>query len=155
MADHPGQPLKFPSVDELQKKIDDYFRTCDERTCEKYVKDVGIVYLKDPAPYTVSGLACFLDTSRETLINYEEKEAYFDTIKRAKNRCLADSERRLYDDFTPGVIFSMKNNYGWKDNSEINHKNNDGKFDSSPPIIINCKDAETKKLLDDMVKDAV
>jgi len=33
---------------------------------------------------TVSGLALALKTSRETLINYEEREKYFDTIKDAK-----------------------------------------------------------------------
>ena len=33
---------------------------------------------------TISGLAVALDTSRRTLVNYEEKEEFFHTIKEAK-----------------------------------------------------------------------
>lgn len=100
-----GRPLKFKSVEELQEKIDKYFADCDEQ--EK--------------PYTVSGLAVALDTNRTTLINYEEKSEFFNTIKKAKAKIEAYNEEMLYNKNIPttGVIFNLKNNYGWKDKQEI------------------------------------
>jgi len=120
---HPGgRPLKFSSPEMLQEKIDAYFKYCDEYTEEKYVKDVGAVKIKSPRAYLVSGLAVWLDTSRETLLNYEDdRPEYSDTIKRAKAKCLQDSESRLFHDFTPGVIFSMKNNWHFVDKTEIDN----------------------------------
>lgn len=99
-----GRPLKFKSVKELQKKIDEYFAMCDEKG----------------KPYTVSGLAYYLDTSRRTLLDYEEKNDEFShTIKRAKQRIEAFVEESLW---TPkianGVAFNLKNNFGWKDKTE-------------------------------------
>ena len=64
----PGRPLKFESVEELQKKIDEYFATEPEKT------------------WTITGLALALDTDRTTLINYEERPEYFDAIKKAKEK---------------------------------------------------------------------
>ena len=89
----------------MQDDIDKYFAECDEK--EK--------------PYTVSGLAYALDTNRQTLLNYEEKEQFFDTIKRAKAKIELFNEEMLYnkDVSTTGVIFNLKNNYGWKDKQEI------------------------------------
>ena len=100
-----GRPLKFKSVKEMQSVIDKYFDECD----------------RDERPYTVSGLAYALNTNRQTLLNYEENEEFFDTIKRAKARIEIFNEELLYDKNAPtaGVIFNLKNNYGWKDKQEI------------------------------------
>lgn len=99
-----GRPLKFKSVEELQDKIDKYFTMCDDKD----------------KPYTISGLAVALDTSRQTLINYEDKEQYFDTIKRAKQKIEAYAEELLCKGGNAaGVIFSLKNNYKWVDKQEI------------------------------------
>lgn len=100
-----GRPLKYTSVEDMQKDIDKYFAECDE----------------NGKPYTVSGLAYALGTNRQTLINYEEKEGFFDTIKSAKAKIELFNEEMLYnkDVSTTGVIFNLKNNYGWKDKQEI------------------------------------
>ena len=66
MTRNVGRPLKFESVQELQDKIDLYF--------EETAKD----------EWTITGLALALDTYRQTLINYEEKDEFMDTIKKAK-----------------------------------------------------------------------
>ena len=104
MADT-GRPMKYKSVKAMQSDIDDYFKECDE----------------SGRPYTVSGLAYALGTNRQTLLNYEEKEEFFDTIKRAKAKIELFNEELLYnkDVSTTGVIFNLKNNYGWKDKQEI------------------------------------
>lgn len=105
-----GRPLKFPSVEGLQKQIDEYFKECDKLNKDKITK-----------PYTITGLAVYLDTDRQTLINYTDKEQYFDTIKRAKERILQFQEENAMIGNTNTVfsIFSLKNNYGWCDKVEV------------------------------------
>jgi hypothetical protein len=99
-----GRPLKFKTVKELQKKIDAYFKKCDE----------------DKDPYTITGLALALDTSRQGLINYDEKEGFIDTIKKAKLKVENYLETKsLKGDIVPVItIFNLKNNFGWKDKTE-------------------------------------
>lgn len=97
-----GKPLKFKSVEELQEKIDAYFAGCDEEN----------------EPITITGLALALDTSRETLCNYEEKEDYFDTIKKAKLKVENAYEKRLVRRGNGGDVFALKN-FGWKDTKDI------------------------------------
>lgn len=97
-----GRPAKYKSKEELQVKIDAYFKGCDE------VHE----------PYTVTGLGLALDMSRQDLINYSNKEEFFDTIKKAKQRVENYLEKRLITDSNSGVIFNLKNNYGWKDKQE-------------------------------------
>ena len=103
-----GRPLKFPSVEELQKKIDDYFHDRDATG----------------KPYTITGLALWLDaSSRECLLNYQEKDDYFDTITRAKLRCQEFAESQLYTaKSSNGAIFALKN-YGWSDARQVDIQN--------------------------------
>jgi hypothetical protein len=116
-----GRPLKFGNVEELEKKIEEYFATTGWQQREVYNKKKGEVQMVPVyEPATVTGLAVFLDTSRETLVNYEEKKEYFDAIKKAKDRC----EHSLEYGATLGeinpiwAIFASKNNYGWRDKTE-------------------------------------
>lgn len=99
-----GRPLKYNSVEELQVLIDEYFSNCDSTG----------------KPYTITGLALALDMTRQGLINYEEREEFLDTIKKAKLKVEGYAEEQLYKGGnTAGVIFSLKNNYGWVDKQEI------------------------------------
>lgn len=99
-----GRPLKFESPEAMQELIDAYFKRCDI----------------EEEPYTITGLALALDTDRHTLINYGNKEEFFHTIKKAKLRVENYAEKLLVSGKgnVTGVIFSMKNNYGWKDKTE-------------------------------------
>ena len=99
-----GRPLKFPSVEELQKKIDDYFE--DREATGK--------------PITVTGLCLWLDaTSREVIMNYQNKDEYTDTLLRAKLRCQEFAESQLYTaKSSNGPIFALKN-FGWSDAKQI------------------------------------
>lgn len=99
-----SRPLKFKSVEELQEKIDQYFMMCDEKD----------------KPYTITGLALALDTTRRTLLDYEEKDEFSHTVKKAKLRCENYAEENLFTSKnTAGIIFNMKNNYDWRDKQEI------------------------------------
>lgn len=110
-----GRPLKFQSAEELQKMIDAYFANCD----------------KKKKPYTITGLALALDTTRDILLAYEERDEFSNAIKKAKLRCQAYAEEQLFTNRnTAGVIFNMVNNYGWKNKQDID--NNIGNKDGKP-----------------------
>lgn len=127
--DKVGRPLKFQTKEELQEKIDAYYKSCWTQKIDMFgnpifEKDKNGNKTDKPVliqfkPYTITGLAVFLDTSRETLINYQEREEFFDAIKRAKEKCHAFAEESLFVGKNPsGAIFNLKNNYGWKDKNE-------------------------------------
>ena len=99
-----GRPRKYNTVEEMQEVIDNYFMERDMK---------GL-------PYTVSGLALALGMTRETLLRYEENDIFSDTIKRAKQKIEEYVETRLFvSGIATGVIFNLKNNFGWKDKQEI------------------------------------
>lgn len=97
-----GRPLKFATVEDMQRQIDDYFAVC----------------LKTEEPLTITGLAIALDTDRQTLLNYEKRDEYFDTVKRAKSIIENAYEKRLIQNGRAGDIFALKN-FGWRDKQEI------------------------------------
>lgn len=103
---HPGgRPLKFKTVEELEYKIELWL---SERKNQKL-------------PLTITSLAVYLDTSRETLLDYEDKDEYSDAIKKAKMLCHQYAEDALFRETgqVAGAIFSLKNNYDWRDKSEL------------------------------------
>lgn len=53
-------------------------------------------------------------------MNYEEKEEYFDTIKKAKEMVHNAYELDLREKGRSGDIFALKN-FGWSDKQEVDH----------------------------------
>lgn len=106
-----GRPLKFDSVEVLERLIEKYFDSEDAHI----VLDDGA---RVPAP-TMSGLALYLDMDRKTLYNYSKKAQFFPTIKRAKARVEQYLEKRLYGQAVTGTIFSLKNNFDWQDKTAV------------------------------------
>lgn len=100
--------LKYKTQEQLQKGIDAYFKECDEK--EK--------------PYTMSGLALSLGIDRVTLINYGKSDLFFTLVKEAKDKVQAQLEENalMGKGNATFTIFNLKNNYGWKDNLEIDGK---------------------------------
>lgn len=122
---HPGgRPPKFKNVEEMETLINDFFLDCDQKN----------------EPYTITGLALWLDTTRETLLDYQDKDEFSDAIKRAKLRCQNWVEKgALMNKVNPtSAIFNLKNNYGWKDKTEQELTNPDGNLKT---IIINKSNA--------------
>lgn len=115
-----GRPLKFDSAEQLQKQIDDYFRSCTKEVVERDGEgNITDTYEVQTRPYTITGLALSLDTSRKVLLEYEDKDEFSNTIKRAKLRIENFAEESLFTSKqTAGVIFNMVNNYGWKNKQE-------------------------------------
>lgn len=70
-------------------------------------------------PLTITGLAVHLGTTRELLNNYSKTDYFHDTIKKARSIIHNYSEESLWTPMiTSGVIFNLKNNWGWKDQTE-------------------------------------
>lgn len=99
-----GRPPLFNTAEELEELIDNYFLYCKE-------------YNK---PYTISGLALFLGIDRKSLNNYSHKEKFFPIVKRARDRVENYLEETLMQKDKPtGIIFNLKNNFGWVDKQEV------------------------------------
>jgi len=132
-----ARPPKYTDadIDEVQRLIDQYFIDCDGKPIMVKDPDTGedIPYLDkygQPVmigvrPATVTGLCIALGfTTRQALINYEDEgrdnPLLVDAITRAKLRCHQYAEARLYDkDGANGAKFSLANNFGWVDRSEV------------------------------------
>lgn len=133
-----GRPAKWETPEQLEDLCNQYFESCwefvrDEDGNHK-LNDKG---QKNPVrqlkPYTVSGLAVFLGTNRMTLLNYQEKDGFFYTIKKAKAIIEAYVEERLFQGKATGPIFNLKNNFpGWKEKFELNTVNANLNADMAP-----------------------
>ena len=136
-----GRPLKFPAVKDMASKIDDYFNSI---TITKSVFDHVVTgqdvngndvfdkiprlnnggkqiyqtdYLEIP---TILGMCSYLGISRSRLLEYEIREEYRDTIKKAKEKVEQYLEEQLHRTTqVAGIIFNLKNNFGWKDTQTI------------------------------------
>lgn len=101
-----GRPLKFKTEEELQKKIDSYFKKTKK------------------SEWTITGLALALDTYRDVLIDYEnekydeEDKKYSNAIKKAKLKVENSYELDLKKYGRSGTIFALKN-FRWKDNQGL------------------------------------
>lgn len=122
-----GRPPKYTKAEIMQYKINKYFESCfvpsRNKKGEILFDEKGNVIKIQVRPFTVSGLADALDMSRQSLLNYSEKEEFFDTIMRAKRKCEVYAEEMLFDkNSTNGAKFSLANNFeGWREKQELEH----------------------------------
>lgn len=107
-----GRPPKYKTKSVLSRKVNEYFENSGTKT-----KDGAFTL------YTVQGLCVYLDICRDTLNEYEKKEEFSDTIKRAKKKIEKNNlEGATLGYFSvPMTIFNLKNNFGWKDTQNIEH----------------------------------
>jgi len=104
-----GRPPMYSDPDVMQKKIDEYFES-----------------LGDGKP-TVAGLCWHLGfEDRDALADYGKKEEFSRTVKKARLRIEGFLEEHLYGGQVGGVIFNLKNNFGWRDKHEQEVSGPDG-----------------------------
>lgn len=109
-----GRPPKIKSPNEMQSKIDKYFRDCDKKR----------------EPYTITGLAIALGfASRQSFLDYcerkDDKDLYADIVKKGKFMVENAYEKRLNEPYPTGAIFVLKN-FGWRDQIDVEHGMRDG-----------------------------
>lgn len=122
-----GRPLMYKTKEELQEKIDAYFKDCEgevirDKDGNPITDKYGNVLVTGVRPLTITGLALALGfNSRQALLNYQARDEFNDTITRAKSRIEQYAEERLYDkDGANGAKFSLSNNFeGWREKQQI------------------------------------
>jgi hypothetical protein len=136
-----GRPLKFSSPEQLEGLIKDYFdsitisvpRTKQNTNPDKDVDDdfrepilnnlweqiIDTEWVSIPS---ILWLCEYLDIHRSTLIEYEEMNEFSNTIKKAKQIIEKYNSEQLYrKEQVTGIIFNLKNNFDWKDKSEVDN----------------------------------
>ena len=105
-----GRPLKYTLI-ELEEKIEEYFN--------KVTKEWS-----DEIP-DIEWLAFHLDTTRKTLLDYENKDDFSYTVKRAKDRIFFYKKQLAFKwKMNPAVfIFDSKNNHDYSDKTIIDNNN--------------------------------
>ena len=122
-----GRPPMYNSAEEMQEKIDAYFEQCEGTLL---TDDSGVPMMDKwgnpirvgARPLTITGLALALGFStRLSLLNYQEKPEFMNTILRAKARVECYAEERLFDkDGANGAKVSLANNFeGWREKQSI------------------------------------
>lgn len=130
-----GMTPMYTSVEEIKDKIERYFENCKgypltDSKGKQIFNKFGSPIFVDVHPPTVTGLALALGfNSRQSLLNYQGKAEFMDTITRAKSRVEQYTEERLFDrDGSNGAQFSLRNNFkGW-DADKKNDDSGDGKI---------------------------
>jgi hypothetical protein len=100
-----GRPPKFNSPKEMEKIGMAFIEECK----------------KTDKPITITGICIRLDTTRQTLMDYERKNEFADTVKRLKLHAENYAEETLYNKngrAVVGAIFALKN-FGWSDKVEF------------------------------------
>ncbi|MFH2075577.1 MAG: terminase small subunit [Pseudomonadota bacterium] len=129
-----GRPPLFSTPEEMQTEIDAYYESCIvDKITEAIDRDgkctMSTVRYQDK-PYTIEGLTWSLGfSSRKSLLYYEEKPEFSDTIKRAKLKVkMSVVEGLLTGKNAAGNIFWLKNNDSeyYRDVQQLEHTGKDG-----------------------------
>lgn len=109
-----GRPPKFETAEQLQKKINEYFKNCPDK--KNIITKTGEV-VEFPTP-TICGLCYFLGfESRQSFYDYEKIEKFSYIIKRARLFVEKEYELLLQSNNCTGAIFALKN-MGWVDKTQ-------------------------------------
>lgn len=105
-----SRPLSIESPADFERLANEYFDKCEST---------------DRRP-TVNGLTLALGlSSRQSLLNYGEREGFLDAVKRVRTRLEDEWEQGLVGGNAAGTIFWLKNQ-GWSDKTETELYGKDG-----------------------------
>lgn len=105
-----SRPLAIETPEEFERLANEFFAQCEA---------------KERRP-TVNGLALALGlNSRQSLLNYGEREGFLDAVKRVRTRLEDEWEQGLCGGNAAGTIFWLKNQ-GWSDKTETELYGKDG-----------------------------
>ncbi len=87
-----------------------------QRRCDEYFDSVK----KKKGTASITGLALHLGCTRKNISDYIKTDAYGKILEKAKLQCENILEEKMINGTPPtGIIFILKNNYGWKDKVEV------------------------------------
>lgn len=135
------RPRKFSSSEQLEELIQEYFdsitisvpRTKPNTNPDKDVYDdfkepilnnlwEQIIDTEWASIPSILWLCEYLGIHRSNLLDYEEKDEFRNTIKVAKQKIEKYNSEQLYrKEQVTGIIFNLKNNFDWKDKTEVDN----------------------------------
>jgi len=108
-----GRPKAFETIEQLNFIIEQYIAS----------------RLATEKPFTMLSFYIYADISKETGSQYiggtydDDNKKFSDSLKKLKDICEAYAEEQLFTNKnTAGIIFNLKNNFGWKDKTEVEHQ---------------------------------
>lgn len=111
--------------EELDKRSPNYFRNRTPGSIKKSIDAYFAYCKKNKKPISITGLALHLKCTRAFLMDYKVTDDLGPIIQEAKLRCENSLEEKMIQGTPPtGIIFILKNNYGWKDKVEIDQNVN-------------------------------
>lgn len=101
-----ARPLIFKTPEELESKINEYFKLCDEgKEVEELTKRGELVRYRKQIPYSIEGMADHLDCEPKTLRNYGQRDEFSTVVSRARNKVHRQwVEKGLTDNFNSKVV---------------------------------------------------
>jgi hypothetical protein len=118
-----GRPPIFETADQLEQAIDNYFRTGVKKRKVIIGKSPNAQIVEIEVP-TITGLCYHIGfESRQSFYDYEERDEFSYTIKRARLFIEVEYEEQLTTGNTVGAIFALKN-MGWRDKTETEYSGN-------------------------------
>ena len=117
---------KFNTKEDAQKMVDLYFKECegealtDENGKAVYTSKGDVVYIRQPKPPTVTGLALALGfAARKELLTYRGPRDIMEVIERAKSRVEEYMERQLFEqDSFKWARFGLEKDFGMRFDEE-------------------------------------
>lgn len=107
----------YKTPEELQDAIDQYFKEGVRIKTVIVGKAPNNYDIQVPVP-TITGLCYYLGfESRQSFYDYEKRESFSYTVKRARLFIELEYEEMLSTGNTTGAIFALKN-FGWHDKTE-------------------------------------
>lgn len=126
-----GRPLKFRSLKEFQRKVDEYF-------------DITPI-----TQQTITGLALHLGTFKDVLIDYQKRDEFAYAVKTAKQRVEYSYELSLRVNGRAGDIFALKN-FGWRDTQQLEVKSEIAmSHNIDPSLVTNFNDYMKQQTITD------
>ncbi len=108
-----GRPAIISSPEEFDTLVEEYRTLCAEQKI----------------PVTFTGMALHLGfASRQSFYDYQKRDGYSDSVKRARALVEEQYERRLSGSNVAGAIFALKN-HGWSDKQEV-------EYGGTPTIVV-------------------
>lgn len=117
-----GRPVLYSTPAELQKLIDKYFQDCKNNKSDFVTKEGKILKVSNPLVPCIAGCAHAIGMDRSTFYDYELKDEFSYTIKKARNYIISTWESKMVNTNANagGIIFAGKN-YGYNDTQKIQH----------------------------------
>lgn len=144
----PGRKLIFKTPEELQAACDEYFQWCQDNPLIEHgviSTKMGIQNIEIPKVrvFTAGGLCMYLGISKQTFENYQNKDAFVETVTRAKEIIL----NQKFENAACGLLNPqfIGKDIGLIDKQDVDHKNNGGTFTGETKVTFHKFKKEDEK----------